>query len=77
MVDIASGFGGATSGLVYEIHQIATSVLCLIGEEHFIYAHDDMDHPSNLLCRPLQLGYILFKVEGKVVGELIDLHMRR
>ena len=41
MVDIVSRCSEATSGLVYEINQIATSVLCLIGEEHCIYAHDE------------------------------------
>ena len=39
MVDIASRSRGATSGLVYDIHHIAISVLRLIGEDHRIFAH--------------------------------------
>ena len=41
MVDIASRSHGATSGLVYDIHHIAESVLCLIREDHRIVAHDE------------------------------------
>ena len=40
MVDIFSRPGGATSGLVYDIHHISTFVLRFIGEEHCTYAHD-------------------------------------
>ena len=41
MVDIANRSSGATSGLVYDILQIVTSVLLLIGEEHHISTHDE------------------------------------
>ena len=41
MVDIASRSGGATLGLVYDIHHIATSILWLIGEEHRICTCDE------------------------------------
>ena len=41
MVGIASRSGGATLGLVYDIHHIATSILWLIGEEHRICTRDE------------------------------------
>ena len=41
MVDIASISHGAFSSLLYDIHHIATTVLCLIGEDHYIVTHDE------------------------------------
>ena len=87
IVGIASRSGRATFGLVYDIHHIATSILCFIGEEHHISAHDEeastfMDHPSYFLYHPLKLGCNIFEVEGEMVGKLVvevvvNLHMRQ
>ena len=41
MVEIATISHGASSGLLYDIHHIARSVLCLIGEDQRIVAQDD------------------------------------
>ena len=41
MVDIGSISHGASSGLLYDIHYIVRSVLCLIGEDHRIATHDE------------------------------------
>ena len=41
MVDIASISHGASSGLLYDSHHIARSVLYLIGEDHCIAAQDE------------------------------------
>ena len=41
MVDISSISRGASSGLLYDIHHIARSVLRLIGEDHRIAAQDE------------------------------------
>ena len=41
MVDIASISHGASSGLMYDIHHIARSVLHMIGEDHHIATHDE------------------------------------
>ena len=40
MADIASRSCGATTGLVYDLHHIAISVLHKIGEEHRIAGYD-------------------------------------
>ena len=41
MVDIASQSGEVTSGLVYDIHRIATSILRIIEEEHHMCSLDE------------------------------------
>ena len=41
MVHIASRSSRATSGLVYDIHHIARLVLCLIGDDRHIDAHNE------------------------------------
>ena len=41
MVEIATISHGASSGLLYDIHHIARSVLCLIGEDQRIAAQDE------------------------------------
>ena len=81
MIDIGSRSGGATSGLVYNIQQIATLVLCLIGEEHCIFARNKEASTSygssiRLLCHLLQLGCSLSDLKREVVDEVVDLHMR-
>ena len=40
MTDIASRSCGAITGLVYDLHHIARSVLHQIGEEHLIAGYD-------------------------------------
>ena len=40
MADIASRSCGATTGLMYDLHHIAISVLNQIGEEHRIIGYD-------------------------------------
>ena len=40
MADIASHSRGATTGLVYNLHHIARSILHQIGEEHHITGYD-------------------------------------
>ena len=40
MTDIASCLRGATTGLVYDLHHIARSMLHQIEEEHYIAGHD-------------------------------------
>ena len=47
MVDIASISHGASSGLLYNIHHIAISVLCLIEEDHRIAAQDEETSTSH------------------------------
>ena len=41
MIDITGRSGGATSGLIYDIHQIATSVLRSMGVDHLISLLDE------------------------------------
>ena len=51
MVDFASISHGAFSGLMYDIHHIVISVLCLIGEDHCIAAQDEeasMSHEPSI-----------------------------
>ena len=74
MADIASHSRYATTGLVYNLHHIARSLLHQIGEEHRIVSYDQealhhMDHPLGLRCHPLQYVCNPFEVEGD--GELI------
>ena len=53
MVDIASISHGGSLALVHDIHHIARSVLRLIGEDHYIVAHDEEASTSHgLSIRP-------------------------
>ena len=47
MVDIGTISHGASSGLLYDIHHIAISVLRMIGEDHHIAAQDEETSTSH------------------------------
>ena len=47
MVDIATISHGTSSGLLYDIHHIAISILRLIGEDHRISAQDEESSTSH------------------------------
>ena len=75
MADIANHSRRATTGLVYDLHHIARSVLHQIGEEHRITDYDQETSTSHRpsiqpRCHPLQFVCSPFEVEGE--GELID-----
>ena len=77
MVEITTISHGASSSLLYDIHNIVISILHLNGESasfHKIRRHlRHMDHPLNLIRHPLQLGCSRSEVvgEGEVVGEVV------
>ena len=78
MTNITSQLHGASTGLVYDLHHIAKSVLHQIGEEHRIASSATimrhllyMDHPLDLKCHPLQFVCSPFEVEGGGEGELM------
>ena len=73
MVDIASSSRGATTGLVYDLHHIARSVLHQIGEEHRIVgyhqeastSHGPFIRPS-VLSTPVRMQPIRGRGRGRV-----------
>ena len=74
MAYIASRSRYATTGLVYDLHHIAISVLHQksIASPTTIRRHlHHMDHPLDLQCHPLQYVCSSFEVEGEGERELI------
>ena len=78
MADIASHLCYATTGLVYDLHHIARSVLHQIGEEHRIVSYYQEAstshgpsirppyHPLQYVCSPFDV-----KGEGELIGEVM------
>ena len=53
MVEIATIFHGASLGLMYDIHHIAISALCLIREDHHIASQNEAYTSHGPSIRPL------------------------
>ena len=73
MVDIASRSRYATTGLVYDLHHIARSVLHQIGEEHRIAGNDQEASTSHgpsirppVLSTPVRMQPIQGRGRGRV-----------
>ena len=76
MAGIASRSRYATTGLVYNLHHIALSVLHQIGEEHRIasYDHEESTSHGPSIRPPVSSTAVRmqpFEVEGEGEGELI------